>query len=274
LRLILESLTKGDLDSADLSPVALRLAGGTGADCEKAVRGARQRARHAGRALEVADLMAEVGGTSGRKATRRTAVHEAAHAVVVALTRPQDLDSLSVIGRGGNLGGLVTKSEGISDSTEADVIAILRELLAGRAAEEVVFGDFSGGAGGSPDSDLARATLLALSCEASWGLGNTLTWFGNLEAEEVGRFLCSRPDISQRVERRLAAAYESTLEMVRKRQTSISALADTLLEREVLNGDEVRAILASVAEAARAPRVVGKRAFIADKTDGGMLPPK
>lgn len=37
----------GELGGVDLSPTALRLVGGTGADCERAVRGARQRARHA-----------------------------------------------------------------------------------------------------------------------------------------------------------------------------------------------------------------------------------
>jgi hypothetical protein len=260
LCLILSEQAKGDLDGVDVSPVAVRLLGGTGADCERAIRGARRRARNAGRALEVGDLMAEVGAKSvDLKSSRRTAIHESAHAVLVAATRPRDIISLSIQERDGRLGGLLTQHMGIGGSTHSDVNAVLRELLAGRAAEEVVLGDVSGGAGGSPDSDLARATLLAVSCEATWGLGGTLTWFGDLSADEVGRFLCSRPDIAQRVERRLAAEYEVTMELVRTRQDAISTMADVLLERVVMTGDEVRAVLASVAELARAPRVVGKR---------------
>ena len=238
-----------DLRGVDMSPVALRLAGGTGADCERAVRGARQRARHAGRPMSIDDLMAEVTGKdSGHRASRRTAIHEAAHAVVVAATRPKDIVALSVQKSRGNLGGLLLEF-GNEVATADGVTAIVRELLAGRAAEEVFFGNVCGGSGGSADSDLARATTLAVSCEASWGLGKTLSWYGDMNADECGRFISMRPDVAARVEARLAAAYADTLAMVRDRRHSIEALARVLLKREVLTGDDVRTVLTSAAEA-------------------------
>ena len=122
----------------------------------------------------------------------------------------------------------------------------------------MVFGAVSGGSGGSSDSDLARATTLAVSCEVSWGLGKTLSWYGEMTAEECGRFIALRPDVAVRVEARLAAAYADVLAIVRERRHAIEALADVLLKREVLTGDQVRAVLASVVEMTRKPRIVGK----------------
>jgi ATP-dependent Zn protease len=206
------------------------------------------------------DLMAEVGGTdSGHRPSRRTAIHEAAHAVVIAATRPSDIIAVSVRPTGALLGGTIIKVGADHGSTSADVATMLRELLAGRAAEEMVFGGVSGGSGGPPGSDLARATMLAVSCEATWGLGKSLAWHGDMTADEAGRFISLRPDIAARVEARLAAAYAEALEMLSARRPAVEALAAALLEREVLSGDDVRAVLASVAEAARKPRIVGNR---------------
>jgi ATP-dependent Zn protease len=246
--MILREHLEADLDGADLSPVAKRLLGGTGADAERAVRGARRRARHAGRLVGIDDLLAEVRGKEGApKPSRRTAIHESGHAVVVAETRRQDILSLSVQRTDGHLGGMLMSDQDGVDSTEDGITRLLQELLAGRAAEEAIYGQVSGGSGGSSASDLARATLLAVSSDLSWGLGETLVWHGHLTSDDVGRLISLRPDVAMRAQARLTAAYAQTLAMIRERRRAVEALADELLAREVLSGDEVRAVLASVA---------------------------
>ncbi|MGD0109405.1 MAG: hypothetical protein ABSC06_36040 [Rhodopila sp.] len=217
--------------------------------------------------MEIGDLMAEVGGkASASPPSRRTAIHEASHAVVVAATRPNDIVALSIQRDGGILGGTLLKVRADTGSTADDIAKMLRELLAGRAAEELFFGHVSGGSGGSPDSDLARATTLAVSCEVTWGLGKPLAWFGDMTPDECGRFISMRPDVALRVEARLVAAYAETLAMLSARRPAVEALADALLERQVLSGDDVRAVLASVAEMSRKARIVGKRTRPEDAT--------
>jgi cell division protease FtsH len=269
LKSILSGLVNGDL-VADLLPVAQRLQGGTGADAEKAVRGARARARRAGRSLTVDDLMAEVGGAGGRKASRRTAVHEAGHAVVVAATRPQDIVSLSVQQTDSYMGGLLMCEGNGHASTSDGIKALLCEMLSGRAAEEVVCGHVSGGSGGSTQSDLARATLLAVSADLSWGMGKTLTWHGDMSAQEAGRLVMMRADIAGRVEARLASAYSETLRMIRDRRRAVEVLSDALLAREVMSGDQVREVLSSVA--ASAPKVRSAPAVRLELADDDEAP--
>jgi cell division protease FtsH len=72
-----------DLAALDLTLAALAVAGATGADIEKYVRGARRRARNAGRLLALDDLLAEMGNgdTRGPRDMRIAALHEAGHAV-------------------------------------------------------------------------------------------------------------------------------------------------------------------------------------------------
>ena len=149
---------------------------------------------------------------------------------------------------------------------------MLRELLAGRAAEELFFDHVSGGASGSHDSDLARATTLAVSCEVTAGLGKSLALFGDMTPDECGRFISVRPDVASRVEARLAAAYAETLAMLTARRPVVEALAEVLLERQVLSGDDVRAVLASVAKVSRTARSVGKRTRPDDATHNQLGP--
>ncbi len=155
--------------------------------------------------------------------------------MVVAATLPDDIVALSILRDGGILGGTLLKVRADNSSTADDIAKMLRELLAGRAAEELFFGHVSGGSGGSPDSDLARATTLAVSCEATWGLGKSLAWFGDMTPDECGRFISVRPDVASRVEARLAAAYAETLAMLSARRPAVETLAEVLLERQVLS---------------------------------------
>jgi SpoVK/Ycf46/Vps4 family AAA+-type ATPase len=89
LALILRGYLGEDLAGEDLHPVAIRAIGGTGADCERWVRGARRRARHAGRPMAAEDLLAEIRGEPDSRRTvefgTRVAVHEAGHVIAYYL---------------------------------------------------------------------------------------------------------------------------------------------------------------------------------------------
>ena len=169
----------GDLQDADLRAVALAARGRTGADAERYVRDARRAARRAGRPLTLQDLLDAVrGGAPDWPADvrRRIAHHEAGHAIAKLALGTGEPTALSINGGGG-----------LSEAIFGEIRALTREylenhlttLLAGRAAEVIVFGDATAGAGGGEDSDLGKATRLALQLESAYGLGhNGPLWLG------------------------------------------------------------------------------------------------
>ena len=104
---------------------------------------------------------------------RRIAVHEAGHALIAHLLKIGEIHELSLKGHGGEILIYRAAWEGTVQSFD-DQIAY---CLAGRAAEIIMLGDASGGAGGNENSDLAKATSFALQLERTMGLGlNSLVW--------------------------------------------------------------------------------------------------
>lgn len=236
-----------DLADVDLSGAALEAVGGTGADCERWVRGARRRARSAGRRMVFQDLMAEFC-IAGRAAAddRRVACHEAGHALVSALLHPGSVVRASIRSAGAAVGNVVSERTSKHTMTAAELDEVLQELLAGRAAEEVVLGDVSTGAGGGSQSDLARATAIAVAMDMAYGLGGGLLWAATPDADVVS-LLNVRPDLARRVSHRLNGAYEAVTAVVRAHRAALDAIAGELVERGTLSGDDIKRIMASVA---------------------------
>ncbi|MFC0406987.1 AAA family ATPase [Roseomonas elaeocarpi] len=239
-----------NLAEADLSQAAVLAQGGTGADCEKWVRGARRRARSNGRPVMLADLLAEIRGeVDVRPAGERRipAVHEAGHALVQVLEQPGTLRYVS-IREDGQSGGHTVYDMPVNALTETWLSLHLRRLLAGRAAEEGVFGQASGGAGGGIHSDLARATRLAANAETAMGLSQRpLLWLGFWDDRDLATLLLTRPAVAHSVEARLNAAYGEVASLLREHRAALEAVAVALLEREVLTGVEVEAIVQAAA---------------------------
>jgi ATP-dependent Zn protease len=158
-----------------LKPLALAAAGRTGADIERVIREARQKARRQNRQMTYDDIMAALtaGQSSmGPELLWRIAVHESGHALVTILFGIADIQTVSVgNGQGGFVDSLTKTGMVENEDWLQKLIAC---LLAGRAAETLIFGDTSIGSGGTSASDLARATKLATDAEASLGL----VWFG------------------------------------------------------------------------------------------------
>jgi ATP-dependent Zn protease len=225
-----------DLAGADLNPVARRATGASGADCKRFVRSAQQRARHAGRPVEMADLLDEIGGQDmPPQIEYRVAVHESGHAVAAHILRPGMLVGASI---GQHAGSAVTEVR--VETSRAAVQAELVGLLAGRAAEEVVLGDISGGCGGPEGSDLALATCLAVGLDTALGLGGSgLLWTGMPSPRTVSSLLACRPAFAARAAALLDAAYAEAVSLVRRHRDAVIAVASELQVRRALSGAEI-----------------------------------
>src|SRR5439155_13557709 len=138
-----------EVDERALAELTL---GMTGADVEFFVRGAARRARRDRRPIAQADLLAEVtrrprrpdsAPRLGPEERRRVAVHEAGHTVsrLLSSTRGDDITFVSIIPRlDGSLGFLASVPLDGTVLTRRTMLERLETLLAGRAAEEVVYG--------------------------------------------------------------------------------------------------------------------------------------
>lgn len=242
-----------DLRDADLTAVAAQAVGMSGADVAGLVRAARAKARRARRPLSVEDLSAALAEIRPRmpEAVRwQVAVHEAGHALVGAATGVATPRVLALQGDGG-----VTHAERrVIHQRRAELEAALAVDMAGRAAERVVFGEASAGAGGAADSDLARATTMAVALEAAWGLGDRLSWLG--DPETIVARLRLDPPLAARVEDHLRRAEERALRILQAQRPVLEAIATALCDKGLLQGTALEELMSEV-RPERAPRKPG-----------------
>ena len=252
-----------ELTEAQVKQVGRLTLGDTAADLDRHVRKARQVARRSGaQALRFDDLAAAILETPVASARPKvseselvnTAYHEAGHAVVHYLESAGDelIQYITVVPRrlgGGTALGFVlrTPDEERFSMSRAEGLALIRSLLGGRAAEELLLGreHVTTGAGGSLSSDLAKATGLAKHLIGRCGLGD-------------GGSLIYRPSLvedaqlDRQTDALLRSQYRKTRELLRMHWHLVAALADRLVAEQELSGDEVRATLSSASRGLRA----------------------
>ena len=114
--------------------------------------------------------------------------------------------------------------------------------LAGRAAEQVMLGDVTAGAGGSDTSDLAMANTLAFSAVARWGLADVdeLKWLAGGPEQIVS----THPELAAEAYRMLGAANACALELISSTQPRCRRVAGALLKRRALAHADILALLA------------------------------
>lgn len=243
-----------DLADVDLTGLAAQASGMSGADIARLVRSARARARRAKRLLTCDDLSAtlrDLRPPVPEELRWQVAVHEAGHAITGAATGIAHPQMLALQGNGG-----VTQQALLRRSQRRNEIAdTLANDLGGRAAEILIFGEPSGGAGGDSTSDLARATQTAAALELSWGLGQDLIWLG--DPETVLARLLLEPLLRARVEARLQAAQAHALRIVDANRPVLEEMAAALVRTGVLTGPELEALVAKVVPDAAAGPVSG-----------------
>lgn len=246
LALILREHLGTDLGGEALDQITLLALGFTGADAEKAVRGARRRARSAGRLMAMGDLTSEIVGQDRRTPDelRLAAVHEAGHAVA-AYVLGIVMDGLT-LRQSGFSGGQLFARAPAGYLAGADVHDQLVMLLSGRAAEDVIVRRVTSGAGGAGNSDLALATRLAARSAVELGLEEDygLIWSAVPERQEdLRRLFTANHRLADLIRIRLAGAYESAVSLMERHRVAILALADLLAEQIAMDPEQIARVL-------------------------------
>jgi cell division protease FtsH len=249
-RLILEVHTRGMplADDVDLERIASTTPGMVGADLANLVNEAALLAARLGRtevaASDFAQSLEKIILGAERKIMltdadrRRTAYHEAGHALVGMLTPGADpVRKVSIVPRGQALG--VTLSSPDVDRfnySRAELEARVRMALGGRAAEEVVFGDQTTGAEG----DIAQVTALVRQMVGRWGMSSTIGLVAVLPRDGAapwGEPISPRTLelLDEEVRRTVEAAYADVVGLLTAERSRLDALVEALLAQETLD---------------------------------------
>jgi cell division protease FtsH len=261
---ILDVHTRGKplADDVDLDGVARQTAGLTGADlaniCNEAAIGAG-RAKRAAITMEDFDTALErvVAGLQQRrvvtdKEKRILAYHEGGHALVSHLVgnEPQ---KATIVARGMALGYVLhLPDEERYLETKEELLDWMVTALAGRAAEQLVFGRVTNGAA----DDLEKVTQIARSMIFEWGMGDTVT-SRTLKAENYGLSEETKRLRDSEQSRLTDRAFEEALRLLRTHRAVLDRIASALLERETLSREELVELFAGVEPVSRSSDAVG-----------------
>jgi cell division protease FtsH len=190
------------------------------------------------------------------KERRIVAYHESGHAIVASVLPGLDpVHKISIVQRGfGALG--YTMQLPLEDRylmTRSDLLSQLAVLLGGRSAEEIAFGEISTGA----QNDLQRATDIARAMVTEFGMSDTLgavSYNGHKHAAfldmpfapERGNYAEETAvKIDNEVKRIMTDAHDTARNILRKWRNTLDQLSARLLEKEVIEADELKLILDS-----------------------------
>ena len=188
---------------------------------------------------------------------RNTAYHESGHVLVAKLLPGTDpIHKVTIIPRGRSLG--LTQQMPIDEKhtyPRGYLLNSIAILLGGRIAEELVLGELTTGSG----NDLERSTDLVRKMVCEWGMSEDLgpLTFGKKEEQIfLGREIAQHRDYSEdtaiKIDREVKRFVEENYDRAKKLLSDnieiLHELADTLLEREVLNGEEIDDIVKEAQE--------------------------
>ncbi|MCE9552985.1 MAG: ATP-dependent zinc metalloprotease FtsH [Planctomycetes bacterium] len=249
-------------DDVDLDRLASGSVGLTGADIRNLVNEAALWATRQGKdRVEMVDfehardkilMGAKREEVLSEKEKRMTAYHEAGHALVAWFVPGTDrVHKVTIIPRGRALGvtQLLPEEDRMSIS-ESDLNHRLAFMLAGRAAERLIFGEYTAGA----ENDLSEATKLARRMVAHWGMSERLGPVAYHASEEhpfLGREIHQQREFSEHtaqlideeVARILHAASDRALAMLQEHRANLDRLAEALVEREILDDKEIEQLI-------------------------------
>ncbi|SIR21286.1 Peptidase family M41 [Rhizobium sp. RU20A] len=232
----------------NLRPLALLALGRSGADIERLVREVRRSLRRLGKHIVWSDIETALRQAQPRLSDElawRVSVHEAGHVLVYTLTGIAEVESAS-IGLNG-LGRVTTVANSHLPETEAWLMNSIAATLAGRAAERLVIGDVLAGAGGAAESDLARATEMALAAETRLGFARHRPLLYR-SASTASHALTIDDTLAARVDARLTAAEAIATRLIEAHRDRHRAIARRLAAATVVEGDELRAMLDGAVE--------------------------
>jgi cell division protease FtsH len=248
--------------SVDLREVAKTTPGFSGADLGNLLNeGAIHAARHRRPTITMGDLDEARDKINWGRETRRAmtphdkrviAYHEAGHALMQVISGEDiiKLQKVTIIPRGRSLGSThFTPERDLFNYSQEQLIAKLRCLMAGRVAEELALGSITSGASG----DIQEATRTARQMVFEWGMSPL--GFMALSRSD-GQEAIASPQTFHEAEAHVRALldsnYADTTTALTAHRAALDAIAQELIERETISGDEVRIIFAKTRPAAAA----------------------
>jgi len=229
------------LTAKDLREVTDKLRLITPADLERLARASKRTARLRKGVLSIQDVKEVLPAKVPlpENVVHRICVHEIGHALMVMASGVADVISIRVESH-------MMEGEPVQDGgrlhykmlnealpTEKDLLAKIRIMLGGAAAEEVVFGSRSIGAGGVEGSDLDQATRLAYRLVGSYGLGKWLRY--QVGANRIDEFFVPPPELRAEVDGILAREFRATKEFLSKEKARLMRLAaELVVDRKML----------------------------------------
>ena len=253
----------------DLTQIARQTAGLTGADLanicnEAAIFAGRAELQYVRHSDFEAAMERIVAGLQQRrvvteKEKRILAYHEGGHALMSHLLGdPQPVQKVTIVSRGAALGyTLNTPQEDRYLHTKGEFLDLMKVMLAGRAAEQIVFGAVTNGAA----NDLERVTELARRMVFEFAMGDEVS-SRTMRADNYSLSEHTKRVRDEEQARLTDHAYNEALRLLEKHRASLDRLAAALLEKETLHRAELEQLLAGVdaesnaAEAVGAPRIV------------------
>ncbi len=248
----------------DLGEIAKITPGFTGADLENlmneaAILSARKSKKEIGNSeIKEAIFKVQIGPEKKSKVIsdherKLTAYHEAGHAIAVRVASTfNKVDRVTIIPAGTAGGYTVFKpEEDKSFYTRSQLMESIIVSLGGRAAEQVVLGEISTGAG----NDLQHANKVARSMIVKFGMSETLNnlVFGGEDDEvfigkDYGHIRNYSDEYAAIIDREVKSiidkAYEQTLQIMNENLNKLKVIAETLLQKEKIDGDEFEELFA------------------------------
>jgi len=251
-------------DKVDLSKIARGTPGFSGAELANLVNEAALMAARNNKESVTQDFLEEArdkvrfgrerkSRKMDEKDQRRTAWHEAGHALVtVMIPECEPLHKVTIVPRGvAYLGATMQLPE--KDKyhyTKNEFKAQLATLMAGRVAEKIVFKDISSGA----KSDIKYASDIARKMVCEWGMSDSMGPLAYGEREEhifLGREIDKHKDYSEETARNIDKEIRAIIDEAEAKATQIlvdnrdklDAIGDALMKYEVIDGNEVNIIV-------------------------------
>ena len=248
---------------ADLSVVARRTPGFTGADLANVINeAALLAARKSKEAVDLSDLEEAIervmagpqkrSNMMSEKEKKVVAYHESGHTLVAKMLPGTDpVHKVSIVSRGHALGyPLQLPIDDKYLTSRGDILSRLAILLGGRAAEELAFEDVTTGAA----DDLMKATAYATRMVMEFGMSDKVGPLSLKKPDQemfMGRDLNSGGAFSdgtmqlvdEEVKRLVTDAQSSARKILTDNRKALDNLAQSLFDREILNGEDVDAIL-------------------------------
>ena len=249
---------------ADWDKIARRTVGFSGADLENMLNEAAiGAARVNKRAISMADLeeaatKVKLGPEKRRLQSdmdrKMTAYHEAGHAILTfALPNMDPVHRISIVSRGMALGfTLIPPARDRVHETKSRLINQIASMLGGRAAEELIFNEFTTGAA----NDIDKATAIARQMVIELGMSNIgpINFGPQMDVTETGKTYYEQPQISpnmmskidEEVKKIIDTGYKTAFETLKKLKPKLDLVAETLVKQETLEGDEFKRLMEKI----------------------------